>query len=335
MRAARHTSYGAPDVLQIVEVARPTPAPGQILVEVHASMVTQGDRRMRAADFPGVSALFGRLMFGLTGPRRTVPGDNFAGRVVAVGEGVGRFEVGDDVFGSALHGAHAEYVCVDEGGVVAAMPSNCTYREAAALPYGALTAWVFLFEMAKVQRGERVLIVGATGGVGRMAVQVASHLGAHVTAVGSRDEALIRQLGADDFIDYRQTDVTRTDARWDVIFDTTEQGRFRRFRRVLGKQGRYLTLYARLAALYHMLVTRLFRGPRAIVGVAMGTAEQMDTVRHLAEAGGVEAVIAETYPLEEIVEAHRALERGGLPGAVLVDVRPPSPRLTSVPRRVA
>jgi len=315
-----NTEYGTPDVLRATEIDRPTPGPGEVLVEVHASAVTQGDRRLRAADFPGVSAVFGRLLIGVFGPRHSVGGTMFAGRVAAVGPEVTRFAVGDDVFGSVDHGAYAEYVALKEDGAIAAKPEGLGYAEAAAIPYGAGTSLTFLRDMAKVQRGERVLIVGATGGVGRMAVQVAKHLGAHVTAVGSRDAELVRALGADELIDYTAEDFTARDARWDVIFDTTEGDHFRAFRGSLTATGRYLSLYLTPRLLLEMAITSLRRGPRAIGGVALGSAEGTEELRALVEAGAVRAVVAERYPLGEIADAHRALEGRRPSGDVVVEI---------------
>lgn len=319
MRAATNTEYGTPDVLDITEVDRPTPGPREVLVEVHASAVTHGDRRLRAADFPGIGALFGRLMFGVFAPRHPVGGTMFAGRVSAVGSEVTRFAVGDDVFGNVDHGAYAEYLVVEEDGAVATKPQGIDYAEAAAIPYGAGTALTFLRDMAKVERGERVLIVGATGGVGRMAVQVAKHLGAHVTAVGSRDAELVHALGADEFIDYTLEEFTAGDARWDVIFDTTEGDHFRAFRGSLTATGRYLSLYLTTRLLFQMAITALRSGPRAMGGVALGSAEGMEDLRELVEAGALRAVVAERYPLSEIADAHGALE-GRPSGDVVVEV---------------
>jgi NADPH:quinone reductase-like Zn-dependent oxidoreductase len=323
MRAAKNIEYGAPNVLETAEVERPTIGPRQILVRVHASAVTQGDRRIRAADFPGMSALFGRLMLGVRGPRHTVGGSTFAGRVVEVGAEVKRFAVGDDVFGSVMHGAYAEYLAVGEEEAVATMPGNVGYAEAASIPYGAGTALVFLRDMAKVQPGERVLIVGASGGVGRMAVQVAKHLGAEVTGVLSRDAELVRELGADEIIDYTQEDFTEHRGRWDVILDTTEGNHFRAFRRALGPKGRYLSLYMTLRVLFEMAVTALRGGRRAMAGVAMGNASLTEDIRDIVEAGGVRAVIAERFPLERIADAHGALEGTRPSGSVVVDVVSP------------
>lgn len=320
MQAATNHHYGSPDVFELSELPRPTIGPRQILVEVRASDVTQGDRRLRAADFPGFTALFGRLMFGVFSPRNPVGGTMFAGQVVEVGAEVSRFAVGDDVFGTVMGGAYAEYLAVAEDEVLAKMPTNTTYAEAAALPYGAGTALVFLRDLAKVQPGERVLVVGASGGVGRMAVQMAHHLGAHVTGVASRDEDLVRSLGADEFLDHREEDFTKSGKSWDVIFDITEGNHFRAFRASLSSVGRYLTLHMTVRVLFEMAVTAMRGGRRAIAGVAMGNAAQMDDVRALVEQGALRPVVAERYPLAEIAIAHASLERSRPRGSVVVEV---------------
>jgi NADPH:quinone reductase-like Zn-dependent oxidoreductase len=331
MRAAQHTAFGGPDVLSIVQIERPTIGPKEVLVEVRSAAVTHGDRRLRAADFPGISAVLGRLLFGVFAPRYPVGGTSFAGRVVEVGPEVTRYAVGDDVFGSVMHGAYGELLAVSEGEAMAKMPSNTTYPEAAALPYGGATALHFLRGMAKVQPGERVLIVGASGGVGRLAVQVAKHLGAHVTGVLSADHDRVRELGADAVIDYRSEDFTRREERWDVIFDTTEGDHFRSFRRVLTPTGRYLSLYLTLRILFEMALTALRGGQRAMAGAAMGDPALFDDLKALVEAGAIREPIAKRYPLEAITEAHAELERERSFGSLVVDVGAASPAL----RRVA
>ena len=320
MQAATNTQYGPPAVLHPREIDRPTLGDRQVLVEVRASVVTQGDRRLRAADFPGMSAIFGRLLIGVFGPRHSVGGSMFAGRVIEVGSEVTDFAVGDDVFGSVMHGAYAEYLAVSEGDALAKMPSNASYAEAAAIPYGAGTALVFLRDLAKVQRGERVLIVGASGGVGRMAVQIAKHLGAEVTGVCGADGDLVRELGADHVIDYRRADFTRSDQRWDVILDTTEGNHFRAFKRALTPRGRYLSLYLTIRVLWEMATTALRGGRRAIAGVAAGTATTTNDLRQLVEQGAVRAVIAKRFPLARIAEAHAFLEAESPHGSVVIDV---------------
>ncbi|MCA9708130.1 MAG: NAD(P)-dependent alcohol dehydrogenase [Myxococcales bacterium] len=283
--------------------------------------MTEGDRRLRAADFPGVSAVFGRLMMGLTGPRHAIGGSNFAGRVVEVGRDVTDWSVGDDVFGGAMHGAYAEYLAVPARSGIARVPEGLTYGEAAAMPYGAVTALVFLRDLAQVQPRERVLIVGASGGVGRMAVQLAKHLGAHVTGVCGEDAELVRGLGADAIIDYRREDFTERAERWDVIFDTTQGNHFRACRSVLTQTGRYLSLYVTVRLLAQMLATRLTGGPRALTGVAVGNPQLTGEVAALVEQGALRPVIAGRYPLAQAAEAHAFFQSHRPHGSLVIDVR--------------
>lgn len=324
MRAAIQTRYGTPEVLHLSEVPRPDAGRRQVLVEVHASTVTQGDRRMRAADFPGITGPLGRLMTGLFAPRHPVGGSTFAGRVVAIGADVTQLQVGDDVFGMAMHGAYAQYLAVSVDGAVGVMPANVSYAEAAAIPYGAGTALHFLRDLAALRAGERVLILGAAGGVGRMAVQVAKHLGAHVTGVCSADAAaLVRGLGADAVLDYARHDVQAGGERWDVIFDTTQGEHFGALRPRLTDTGRYLSLYVTARSLYQMLATKLRGGPRVLVGVALGNPARSAEVRALVECGVLRATIAERFALADIIAAHRRLQAPGVRGSVVVDVVPP------------
>lgn len=203
MLAATQRIYGAPNVLTLEHVEPPTPGPKDVLIKVHASAVTQGDRRLRASDFPALTWLPGRLMFGLFRPRTPVKGTQFAGRVVAIGSQVTQFVVGDDVFGATDDGAYAELLIAKEDSAMAKIPAGWDHAEAASIPYGGVTALVFLRQMAELSTGEHIAIVGASGGVGRVAVQIAKTLGAEVTAVCSRDHELLRSLGADHIIDRR------------------------------------------------------------------------------------------------------------------------------------
>jgi len=323
MKAAITPKYGTPDVLSMTEVSRPEVGNHDVLVEVRASVVTQGDRRLRAADFPGISWLPGRLMMGLFRPKNPVPGTAFAGRVVAVGKAVTRFAEGDDVFGGCMHGAHAEYLAVPEDSPIAPMPRDLDYAEAAAVPYGAITALVFLRDIAKVQAGERVLVIGASGGVGRFGVQLAHHLGADVTGVCSRDHDLVRDLGAGRVIDYTKEDFTDNGERYDVIFDTTLDNNFRRSCGSLTSRGRYLSLHMSASLLFQMGLTALTAsrgGPRALSGVAMGDPKQMEAVRELVDEGALRPVIAKSFPLEGLADAHVFLEEGRARGSVVIEV---------------
>lgn len=319
MRAITQTRYGGPEVLEQSEVPAPTPGPKDVIVEVHASAVTYGDRRLRAADFPGISAAFGRLLVGVRAPRHPVPGTAFAGRVVAVGEKATRFVEGDAVFGSTDHGAYAERLRVSESSVLAHMPAGLGFDEAAAIPYGAVTALHFLGKLAAVERGEGVVVVGAAGGVGRYAVQFARHRGAEVTAVArDTDFEVLRGLGATHCIDHRETDFTRGDARYDVVFDTSGQVGFGQAARVLREGGRYLTVYLSLTTLVQMLSTSVFGAHRVHSGVALGSADEMESIRALVEAGALKATIGHRFAFERIVEAHRRAEEPGVRGDVVV-----------------
>ncbi len=323
MKAAFHTQFGSPDVLRLEDVDAPVAGPGEVLVQVHASPVTEGDRRLRAADFPGIGAIAGHLMFGVRRPKYPIPGTNFAGRVVAVGADVTRFAVGDDVFGSCDRAAQAEYLAVAEDGNIAKIPGTVGYAEAAAVPYGAVTALAFLRDIARVQPGESVLIVGASGGVGRFAVQIARHLGAQVTGVCSGpNAAMVRELGAHEVIDYRTTDYTKTGKTYDVIFDTASGHGFRSSKKSLNPGGRYVTVYLDLLVLFQMLLTSVIGRKRVASSVVLGSPDLTRDVALLLEQGAIWPVIAARYPLANVADAHHEQQRAGrLAGAVVVAVR--------------
>ncbi|MEO0603477.1 MAG: NAD(P)-dependent alcohol dehydrogenase [Myxococcota bacterium] len=317
MNAAFTPAYGPATVLEIRDVPEPPLGDRQIRVKVLASPVTAGDLRLRTASFPGMAVL-GRLLVGIFGPRAPVQGTMFSGQVIEVGPRVTRFAVGDSVFGEASSGAWAERLVVDADGAVAHRPVGVSHDEAAATPYGAGTARHFLKRLAKVSAGEHVLVVGGSGGVGRFAIQVAKHLGARVTAVGSgRNQELMRRLGADAVLDYRRHDFTRTKDRYDVIFDVAGVSSFAHSRGVLAPKGRYLTLYVSGRALWQSLVTRLTGGRRVMFDVALGSRETMEELATWMAEGVVKPVIAARFPLTRIVEAHEAAEANPS-GAVLV-----------------
>lgn len=321
MKAAIHTKYGTPRVLRTEEVARPVPADDQLLVEVHASAVTQGDRRLRAADFPGGTVVIGRLMFGLLGPRNPTPGTTFAGKVVEVGRAVTRFQVGDEVFGSCGNGAHAEYLVVAEESPVAKIPAGVGYDEAAAVPYGAGTALEIMRDVAAVQPGDRVLIIGASGGVGRFAVQIARHLGAEVTGVCSGEKAeMVRQLGARHVIDYAREDYTDNGETYDVVFDTVSGDGFRAAKPSLSSRGRYVSLYMTLRIALQMIWGAIVGGPRAAAAVVIGKQRLTEEVAELLGEGVIWPVVAARFPLDRVADANEELESGNPRGAVVVSV---------------
>ncbi|MEZ4474577.1 MAG: NAD(P)-dependent alcohol dehydrogenase [bacterium] len=319
MHAVTQLRYGPADVLALRDVPTPAVRPGTVLVEVQATAITQGDRRMRAADFLGFTRLFGRLITGLFRPRHAIPGTVFAGRVAEVGAGVTRYAVGDAVFGCVMHGAHAQYLVVEADGPVGLMPEGMRFEDAAELPYSALTAWYFLNDLGHVQPGQRVLVLGASGGVGRAAVQLARHLGAEVTGVCSRDHDLVRSLGAHHILDHTTTDFAATGQTWHVIFDTPGVSHFAHARRALTPTGRYLTTLVSVRLLARMAWSKLVGGQRGLSGVAMASPALLADLRSLVDEGALRPVVDQVFPLARIADAHRRLEARPR-GAVVVSL---------------
>ncbi|MCB9523973.1 MAG: NAD(P)-dependent alcohol dehydrogenase [Myxococcales bacterium] len=319
MQAAIHTRYGAPSVLTVADVPTPAPRAGELRLKVAASAVTQGDAWIRGGDFPGVGWLPGRLMMGLFKPKQRVPGTTFSGTVEAVGPGVQAFAVGDRVFGLAEHGAHAERLVVKADAPMARLPQGLSLQDAAVLPYGALTALHFLTQIGRVQAGERVLVVGAAGEVGRAAVQLAQHLGAVVTGVCRPSQfAEVRALGAAHVIDRDGPPLARRGARYDIIFDTAGVCGFCDVRRALAPRGRFMTLHLGVGVLVQMALTKLFGRRRALFGLALGSAAQVAELAGLWAAGAVRPRVAHRLPLTAIAEAHARRAARGLTGSVLV-----------------
>ena len=323
MKAAICTKYGPPDNVTLSEVPTPVPASREILVRIHATTVSSGDCRMRGANFPPGFAPVARLALGWSGPRQPILGTECAGTVVAVGPQVSRYRAGDEVFAftGARFGCHAEYIALPEDGAIAAKPASLSFEEAAALCFGGTTALHFLRDRARVARGERVLVNGAGGSVGIAAVQIARHLGAHVTAVCSLGKAnRVASLGAQATIDYGTTDFAVLGERWDVIVDTVGNVTPPRVRSAVNKRGRLLLLAAGLpdliAAPFHSARSRL----AVIAGVAPGRREDVLTMKALFDAGAYKPVIDSRFAFDDMVDAHRRVEAGGKTGSVAVIV---------------
>ena len=323
MKAATADRYGPPEVVQVRDMPEPTLRDDHILVDVHAFSVTTADWRMRASAFPGGLWLIGRLMTGLFRPRHPLSSREFSGRVTAVGARVERFKVGDDVFGIHNAGVSAERIAVPDRAVVLKKPDTLSHAEAAALPFGGLTAVVFARDLAHVEPGQRVLVTGASGGVGVYLVQIAKHLGAHVTAVArASNRDWLADLGADATIDYTVAD-PRDGGPYDVIFDAISLTTFAGYRQALTPTGRHAFIEARMLEMWQALVTPLRPGPKVVFGVAGESREGLQALVDLVVSGAIRPVIGHRFDLDDVVEAHRVVDgRRGKRGAVIVDVVP-------------
>ncbi len=322
MKAIVYTEYGSPDVLQLKEVEKPTPKDNQVLVKVHAASANPLDwHRMRGAPF------LARLGEGLRKPKNPRLGADVAGRVEAVGSSVTQFQAGDEVFG-CVTGAFADYICVRET-ALALKPANLSFEQAAAVPVVAFTALQGLRDTGHIQSGQKVLVNGASGGVGTFAVQLAKSFGAAVTGVCStRNVDLVRSIGADHVIDYTQEDFTRGGPSYDLIYDAVGNRSVAAYKRALKPQGTCViagfTTFPRL--LEHVVVGAWMSktGNRKIglMGVAKANQKDLLFVKELLEAGKVVPVIDKRYPLSETAEAIRYLEERHARGKVIIVVEP-------------
>jgi NADPH:quinone reductase-like Zn-dependent oxidoreductase len=318
MRAVVHDRYGPPDVLRVEEVERPVPEDDLVLVRVNASTVTRGE----ATGVRSVEYRFTRLFTGIRRPRQTSFGSEFAGRIEEIGAAVTEFRIGDEVFGISA-GAGAEYVTVNESGVIALKPSGLTFEEAAAVPDGSLLALTCL-RPAFPLRGKSVLVYGAAGSVGTAAVQLlAHHFETEVTGVcDGKDVEVVRSLGAREVIDRLREDFTKNGETYDVVFDAVGRHSFRRCRGSLKSGGVYVTMD--LGFMYHVplaaLVTRFVGSKRAKLGIGRYRKEDLLLVKELVDAGKYRPVIDRTYELDEIVEATRYVESGQKTGNVVIRV---------------
>jgi NADPH:quinone reductase-like Zn-dependent oxidoreductase len=306
MKAIVYTEYGNPDVLQLKEVEKPAPKDNEVLVKIYAATVTIGDTIMRGLKIPGPrwQRLFARIYLGIRRPKRPILGMELAGEVESVGRKVTRFKPGDPVFASTFavnFGGYAEYKCLPENGVIAIKPVNLTYAEAAAVPGAGQTA-LHCLNKGKSQRGQKVLVYGASGAVGTYAVQLASrHFGAAVTGVCSAANLeLVKSLGASQVIDYTREDFTQKGANYDVVFDAVGKLTPAQGKKALKPGGIYLNVHADSDG-----------GDKL---------ENLLVLKELVEAGKAKPVIDRVYPLEQIVEAHRYVEKGHKKGNVVITV---------------
>ena len=322
MKAIVYTKYGPPDVLQLKEVAKPTPKDNEALIKIYAVTVTKGDCEIRSPKIPNLIWLLLRIYIGLIRPRKKILGAYLAGEIEAVGKDVKRFRKGDQVTActGARFGAYAEYVCIPEEGGLAIKPANMTYEEAATVPMG-IDALHFL-RKANIQSGEKVLINGAGGSIGTFAIQLAKYFGAEVTGVDSTGKLdMLRSIGADQVIDYTQEDFTKSGETYDVIFDLVSTSSFSRNVRSLKQNGRYLLANpGGLSQMVRGLWTSMISSKKVISEFASAKTEDLIFLEELIESGKIKSVIDRCYPLEQIAEAHRYVETGHKKGNVVITV---------------
>lgn len=324
MKTVVSTKYGSPDVLQLREVEKPKPADNELLVKVAATTVTAGDCEVRRFDVPGWLWLPMRLYMGLTGPKRlNVLGQELAGEVEATGKDVTRYKAGDRVFATTGFrlGAYAEYICLPEAADdrgLAAIPDGISFEEAAAIPIGGIEALHFI-RLADLQPGDKMLINGAGGSIGTVAIQLAKAAGAEVTAVDSAEKFdMLRSIGADHVIDYTQEDFTRSGQTYDVIFDVVGKSPFSRSLGVLNENGRYLLGNPRMVQMIRGLWISSTGSKRVIFGSAGHSSDALTHLAELVEAGKLKVVIDRCYPLAQTAEAHRYVEAGRKKGNVVI-----------------
>ena len=323
MKAIVCTKYGSPDVLQLKDVEKPTPNDNEVMISIYAAAVTVGDCEIRRFDMPLWIWLPARIGFGLRGPRKKILGQDLAGKIESVGKDVKRFKKGDQVFartGFSL-GAYAEYICLSEDGLIAIKPTNINFEEAATVPMGGLTALHYL-RKGNIQKGHKILINGASGSIGTLAVQISKYFGAEVTGVCSTGNVdMVRSIGADHVIDYTKEDFTKSNETYDIIFDVVGKSSFSRSLRSLKKNGCYLLANPGLSQIIRGRFTSIRSSKKVIAGTLNEKIEDLIFLKDLIEADKIKTVIDRRYPLEQTSEAHRYVEKGHKKGNVVITIR--------------
>lgn len=324
MLLAQNKSFGAPEVVKIVEVSTPKPKPHQILVRVYASTVSVADSRLRSRQVPRGFGFIMGLLFGFKKPKYSALGTDAAGEVVALGPGVTQFQIGDRVLanlGMRL-GGHAQYVVLSETAAIAKIPNSSRFVETVALVFGATTALVFLRDKLKLQRGQRILIIGAGGSVGSSAVQLAKYFGAHVTGVCSeKKSSVVKNLGADDVIEYENNDWKKIAKQFDVILDTVGVINISQDLSYLSENVRVGLVVADLVTNLKSIFYVLFGKRKIYAGTVAESKKDLEYLLELYLKGQIKPLVSEVFPLEKIVDAHKIVDSGKKLGSVVIDMR--------------
>jgi NADPH:quinone reductase-like Zn-dependent oxidoreductase len=320
MKAIVYKKFGSPDVFEPLDLEKPTPEPSEVLIKVFATTVTTADCMMRRGD-----TFLSRILLGLNKPKKKyqILGTEFSGEIVEVGSKVNKYKQGDEVyaFRGFGTGCYAQYKCMNENGSLAIKPVNMTFEEAASVVDGASTALFFLKEKANIQKGQKVLINGASGSIGTFAVQLVKYFGGEVTGVCStKNIELIRSLGADKVVDYTKEDFENTGDTYDIIFDTVGKSSFEQSREALKPGGKYISTVMSLKLVIQALLTKLVNKKRVIFAMSINKTDALNFIRTLIEEGKLKTIIDRRYLLEELREAHAYVEKGHKKGNVVIKV---------------
>jgi len=320
MKAILYKKYGSPKVLEPVEVEKPIPKPNEVLIKVFATTVTTADCMMRRGD-----TFLSRILLGLFKPKGKfqILGTEFSGKIEAVGNKVSKFKPGDEIFAFRGFGTgcYAQYKCISETGSIAIRPNNISYEESASVVDGATTALFFLKEKANIQKGQKVLINGASGSIGTFATQLAKYYGAEVTCVCStKNIELVKSLGVDKIVDYTKEDFAETGDTYDIIFDTVGKSSFDHCKKALKSKGKYVTTVMTLKVAFLALLTKSGSKKKLISGMSINKTEGLNCIRELIEEGKLKTIIDNRYLLEDLPAAHEYVEKGHKTGNVVITV---------------
>ena len=319
MKASVASRYGSPDVLEFIEVEKPKPKVNEVLVKIFATTVNRTDTTcLRASPF------FARIVTGLLKPKKSILGTEFAGKIEAIGENVTSFNVGDQVFGfnEDLFGSHAQYMTIAENKSLVKMPQNITYEQAAASSEGAHYAYNMINKI-KLEKDQKVLVNGATGGIGSAAVQLLKYFGAHVTGTCRTEHInLVKSIGADRVIDYTKEDFTKEDQNYNFIFDTVGKSSFNKCKSLLLPKGVYISSDLGYMAqnIFYALITPLIGNKKVVFPIPLDCKGSILLIKDLLEKGKFKTVIDKRFPLEQVAEAYRYVELAQKVGNVIINV---------------